>query len=95
MAIFTAGIRSPIGDAGLRVITSSSSSELLTTFRNLLAPLAGLLALGERGSGGTDDDDDDDDATGFLVTLGFCVLLLLREFSINDAVDISRSSPDR
>jgi hypothetical protein len=55
------------------VITSSSSSELLTTFRNLLAPLAGLLALGERGRGGIDDDDDDDDddATGFLVTLGF------------------------
>lgn len=91
MAIFTAGIRSPTGDAGLRVITSSSSSELLTTFRNLLAPLAGLLALGERGSGGTDDAA----ATGFLVTLGFCVLLLLREFSINDAVEISRSSPER
>jgi hypothetical protein len=91
VAIFTFGIRSPIGDAGRSVITSSSSSDELTTLRNLLAPLGGLLALGERASGGCDDD-----ATGFLMSFGFCCWMFpFKEFSINDAVDSSRSSPDR
>jgi hypothetical protein len=82
VAIFMVGTRSETGAAGS--ITSSSSSELLTTFRNLLVPLGGLLALGERGGRGAE-------ATAFFM-FSFCCSFW-SEFSINDAVEISRSWP--
>lgn len=67
-------------------ITSSSSSELLTTLRNRLVPFGGLRALGERASGGRE-------LAGAFLTFGLCISLL-REFSIKDAVESSKSSPD-
>lgn len=63
--------------------TSSSSSELLTTFRSLLAPFGGLLTFGVREGAGSE-------GTGFKFDFG----ALLRQFSINESVEISKSSPD-
>lgn len=82
LAIFMDGIRSLAGTEGL--ITSSSSSELLTMFRNLLLPFGGLLELGERGGSGADAMD----FFRFSFSCSFC-----SESSINDAVEISRSWP--
>lgn len=73
---------SDTGTDGL--ITSSSSSELLTICLNLLPPFTELLAFEVRRGEGYE-------FTGFV--FGFCSLVL-KKFSIKEAVEISKSSPD-
>lgn len=52
-------------------------------FRNLLVPFGGLLTVGVREGAGSED-------TGFK----FDFESLFKQFSINESVEISKSSPD-